>query len=133
MKKVIELRPDNGEAFNYIGYSYADKGIHLDEAQKYMETALKLEPENAYYWDSMGWVFYQKGQYSQAREYLEKALKFLKTRQKDDAVIYDHLAQTLVKLGQKDEAVTQWKKAIGLDPSNKDYPDKIAKNSSPDL
>jgi Tfp pilus assembly protein PilF len=128
MKKVVQLQPDNADAYNYIGYSFADKGINLDEARKDVETALKIEPENSYYLDSLGWVFYQKAQYQDARQQFEKAIKFLKTTVKDDAVIYEHLAETLIKLGLKDEAADKWEKASKLDPENKKYLEKIQKD-----
>ena len=133
MKKVVDIEPDNPDAYNYIGYSYADRGIQLDDALKFVQDAVKLDPNNSYYLDSLGWVYYRKALYPQAQEQLEKAVQFLKTRQKDDAVIYDHLAQVLMKMGRKDDAVAQWKKALELDPANKDYAEKIQKNSSPDL
>lgn len=133
MKKVIEIEPQNADAYNYIGYSYADKGIQLDDALNYVQNAIKLDPSNSYYLDSLGWVYFKKEMYKDAEEQLGKALKNLKTQFKDDAVIYDHLAQVLVKLGQKDKAVAQWEKALKLDPENKDYSEKIDKNSSPDL
>jgi tetratricopeptide (TPR) repeat protein len=94
---------------------------------------LKLDPNNSYYLDSLGWVYFKKGLYKDAQEQLEKSIKLLKIVQKDDAVIYDHLAQALMKLGQTTDAVTQWKKASQLDPNNKDYSQKIQKSVSPDL
>ncbi|HEY5039898.1 MAG TPA: tetratricopeptide repeat protein, partial [bacterium] len=132
MKKVIELQPQNADAYNYIGYSYADKGIQLDDAKKYMDSALKLDPDNSYYLDSLGWVYYRKGKYQDAKEQFDKALKFLKTEVKDDAVIYDHLGEVLLRLGQKQEAVVQWQKALKLDPDNKTYLDKIQKEKPSD-
>ena len=54
----------------------------------------------------------------------------MKTPVKDDAVIYDHLAEVLIKMGKKDEAVAEWRKALELDPENKLYPEKIKKNVS---
>ena len=125
MKKVIQLQPDNAEAFNYIGYSYAEKGVNLDEAGKYLETALKLDPDNAYYLDSQGWLFFQKGKYPEARAVLEKSIKLKKGEQKDDSVIYDHLGEVLNKLGEKEDALAQWEKALKLDPDNKKYMEKI--------
>jgi Flp pilus assembly protein TadD len=125
MKKVIQLQPDNAEAFNYIGYSYADKNQNLDEAQKDVEQALKLDPNNAYYLDSLGWVFYRKNQLSTAKEKFELAIEQLGPKaqeaQKDDAIIFDHLAHVLVKMGNKPEAQDQLKKALELDPTNKDF------------
>jgi tetratricopeptide (TPR) repeat protein len=132
MKKVIQNQPNNADAYNYIGYSYADKNINLEEAQKDVEAALKIDPDNSYYLDSLGWVFYRRGKYREAREQLEKSLKLLKSEQKDDAVIYDHLAEVLLKMGQPAVAVDQWEKAVKLDPDNKDYPDKIKKNKNSD-
>ncbi|HTA77223.1 MAG TPA: tetratricopeptide repeat protein, partial [bacterium] len=128
MKKVIQVQPDNAEAYNYAGYSYADKNQNLDEAQKDVETALKLDPNNAYYLDSLGWVYFHQKNYSQAKDAFEKALKQLpEKKQKDDAVIYDHLAQTDIKLDQNDEAVIQWKKSLELDPNNKDFAAELQK------
>ena len=125
MKKVIQLQPDNAEAFNYIGYSYADKNQNLDEAQKDVEQALKLDPGNAYYLDSLGWVFYRKNQFSTAKEKLELAIQELgpsaAQAQKDDAIIFDHLAHVFLKLGDKAGAQDQLKKALQLDPTNKDF------------
>lgn len=133
MKKVIDVQPDNADAYNYIGYSFADKGIQLDDAKRYMENALKLDPENPYYLDSMGWVHFKRGEYALAQASLEKAVENLKTSQKDDAVIFDHLAQVFLKQGQKQQAVAQWKKASALDPANKDFSEKIQANSAPGL
>ncbi len=129
MKKVIQVQPDNADAYNYIGYSYADKGQRLDEAQKYVETAVKLDSENSYYLDSLGWVYYRQGKTTEAKEQFTKALKFLRPeKHKDDAVIYDHLAEVYLKLEQKPEALSQWEKAAELDPDNKSYIDKLQKN-----
>jgi Tfp pilus assembly protein PilF len=97
-----------------------------------VETALKADPQNAYYLDSLGWVFYQKGQYKDAQTQLEKAIKDLKTSTKDDAVVYDHLAEVLSKMGKKDEAQAQWEKASQMDPENKKYLEKIQKAKTTD-
>jgi tetratricopeptide (TPR) repeat protein len=130
MKKVIEIQPENADAYNYVGYSYADRGQRLDEAQKYVELAVKLDPENSYYLDSLGWVYFRQGKYPLAKEQFVKALKFLQEKKrKDDAVIYDHLGETLLKLGERTEALGQWRKAVELDPDNKDYAAKLRKNS----
>jgi tetratricopeptide (TPR) repeat protein len=53
---------------NYIGFSYADKNQNLGDAEKYVETALKLDPNNAYYLDSLGWVFYRQNRFAEAKE-----------------------------------------------------------------
>lgn len=128
MKKVIQVQPDNAEAFNYIGYSYADKNQNLGDAEKYVETAMKLDPNNSYYLDSLGWVFYRQSRFTEAKDTFDKALKLLpEKKEKDDAVIFDHLAETEIKLGQTDDAVAQWKQAVELDPDNKDFAAKLQK------
>jgi tetratricopeptide (TPR) repeat protein len=132
MKKVIQVQPDNAEAFNYIGYSYADKGKNLGDAEKYVETALKLDPDNSYYLDSLGWVFYREGRFDQAKDSFDKAIKLLpEKKEKDDAVIFDHLAETDLKTNHPDDAVAQWKLAVQLDPDNKDFAAKLQKYETP--
>jgi tetratricopeptide (TPR) repeat protein len=131
LKKVIQIQPDNAEAYNYLGYSYADKGISLPEAEKDVLSALKLDPQNAYYLDSLGWVYYQQKRFTDAKTQFEKSIELLpEKKQKDDATVYDHLAQTEIQLGQKDDAVAQWKKAAELDPANKDIAAHLQKNQS---
>ena len=66
MKKAIALNPKNAQALNYLGYTYAESGQNLDEAESLIKRALTVEPEDGFYVDSLGWVYYQKGEY-QAR------------------------------------------------------------------
>jgi len=103
---------------------WAEKGIHLDEAQNLIKQALEIEPESGAYLDSMGWVYFKLGKYSEALTYLRKAVAQLK---EPDATVYDHLADVLDKLGKRDEAVSYWKKAVGLDPKNEELGRKLQK------
>ena len=59
MEKVLEIDPNNAEALNFIGYSYADRGINLDEAEKMIVRALEIKPDNGYMMDSLGWVYFK--------------------------------------------------------------------------
>ena len=77
---MILLDPKHAEAYNYVGYMYAEKGIRLDEAQRLIQKALELEPENGYYIDSLGWAYYQQGRYTDAVRELRRAVE-LTTRQ----------------------------------------------------
>ncbi len=63
-RRVIVLDPKHAEAYNYVGYMFAEKGVRLDEAERLIQKALELEPENGYYIDSLGWAYYQQGRYS---------------------------------------------------------------------
>lgn len=75
MKKLLEINPKNPTYLNFLGYLYADIGINLDEAYDLIKSALKYEPENAAYLDSMAWVLYKMKRYKEAYDFQLKALK----------------------------------------------------------
>ena len=74
MKKVIEVDKEYSQAYNFIGYLYAEKGIYLNKAEILIKKALELKPKDGYYLDSLGWVYFAKKQYNKALIYLKKAL-----------------------------------------------------------
>ena len=120
-RKSIELNPDNGEALNYLGYMWAEKGIHLDEALELIQKALKLEPDDGAYLDSLGWVLFKLGRDAEALTSLRRATEL----EKDDATVLDHLADVLLKLGQRDEAVATLRRALEAEPQNKQIAEKL--------
>jgi Flp pilus assembly protein TadD len=124
-RRVIVLDPKHAEAYNYVGYMLAEKGIRLDEAQRLIQKALELEPENGYYIDSLGWAYYQQGRYSDAVRELRRAVEL--TRGKEDAVIYDHLGEAYLKAGDEPAALSAWEKALELDPTNESVRQKVLK------
>ena len=65
-KEVIKIDPKSADAYNYIGYTYADKGMNLDEAFSFIKKAMEIEPDNEAYIDSLGWVYYKKGMLNEA-------------------------------------------------------------------
>lgn len=75
LKKLIEINPKNPTYLNFLGYLYADMGINLVEAYELIKNALKYDPNNAAYLDSMAWVLYKMKKYEQAYNYQLKALK----------------------------------------------------------
>ncbi|MCK7515930.1 MAG: tetratricopeptide repeat protein [Desulfobacterales bacterium] len=77
MRKVIELDPKNANALNYLGYTYADLGQNLDEAERLVLEALKHKPNDGYITDSLGWVYYKKGDYEKALQHLKKAAELV--------------------------------------------------------
>lgn len=108
MKQVIKMDPQNADALNYLGYTYADSGIKLDKAESLIRRALDLEPDSGYILDSMGWVYYRKGDYERARKYLEKALKQVS----DDPVILEHMADVYLKLNLRHKALEYYRRAL---------------------
>ena len=83
-KRAIELDPaDAAQAYNYLGFMWADQNIHLDEAEDYIKRALAAEPENGAYLDSLGWLHYRQGKYEQALAELLSAAAELKEEDPD--------------------------------------------------
>jgi tetratricopeptide (TPR) repeat protein len=99
LRKLIQLRPDNAQAYNALGYSLADRKLRLPEARELIEKALKLSPDDYFILDSMGWVLYRQGDLTAALTYLERALQ-----RRDDPEISMHIAEVLWELGRKEEA-----------------------------
>jgi tetratricopeptide (TPR) repeat protein len=108
MRKVISLDPKHSNALNYLGYTYADLGENLDEAERLILEALKHKPDDGYITDSLGWVYYQKGEYEKALEYLEKAIGIVP----DDPIMLEHLGDAYLKLNDKTNALKFYKKSL---------------------
>jgi Flp pilus assembly protein TadD len=110
MRKVIALDPKHANALNYLGYTYADLGENLDEAERLILEAMKHKPEDGYITDSLGWVYYQKGDYEKALEQLKKAVELVP----DDPVILEHLGDTYLKLNDREKALEYYRKSLDL-------------------
>lgn len=125
-QEILAIDPNDPDALNALGYIYAYAGEKLDEAEKLIVKALEKDAKNGAYVDSLGWVYYKKGQFDKARKKLEEAA-FLE----QDPVIFDHLADTYFKLGDKNKAKENWQKALKLKPNDpkivKEIQDKINK------
>jgi tetratricopeptide (TPR) repeat protein len=113
LKRLIQLRPDHAHAYNALGYSFAERNIHLPEAKKLIEKALELSPEDFFIVDSMGWVLYRMGDLKGAAEQLRRAW-----RGRADGEIGAHLGEVLWMLGERDEARSIWQEALKASPEN---------------
>lgn len=100
-KKALELNPRNADALNFVGYSLAENEGDLLEAKKLIEAALALEPQNGYFIDSLGWIYFREKNFSQAVVHLEKAVEIVPT----DAVILEHLAQAYFQTKEFDKSL----------------------------
>jgi len=107
-KFSLDLSPDQPLVLNYLGYSWIEKGIHLDEAKEMIENAVMQRPNDGYIIDSLGWALYQLGDYEEAVKQLENAAQIIA----NDAIIIDHLGDALWKAKHKIEARFQWKRAL---------------------
>lgn len=108
---ALELFPNHPDVLNYLGYSWVDRGMNLEEALGMIERAVELAPMNGYIVDSLGWAFYKLGRVEEAVEVLEKAVQILPA----DAEINDHLGDVYWTAGREREAMFQWRIAIDVD------------------
>jgi tetratricopeptide (TPR) repeat protein len=127
-RKSIALDPANAaEAYNYIGFMWAEHNLHLDEAEEMIGRALQLDPNNGAYLDSLGWLDYRKGKYDEA---LSQLLRAAQSLTRDDPIVFEHIGDTYSKLNRVPQALEFWQKAIALDAGNKLLTDKIEKTKT---
>lgn len=119
-RRVLELAPDNDEALNSLGYMYAESGVHLNEALQMIRKAIRMDPLNGAYYDSLGWVLYKKGMFAQALIALQRAQRYIQ-----DPLLYEHMGD--VYQAQKDfaQACKCWRKSLDLDPHQNVVTQKI--------
>ena len=118
MKKALQLFPEQPLVLNYLGYSWVDKGIHLDEGMDMIRKAVEQRPDDGYIVDSLGWAYFRTGNYDEAVKNLERAV-LLKP---DDPTINDHLGDAYWRVGRTLEAHFQWVQAKDFKPE----PDELA-------
>jgi tetratricopeptide (TPR) repeat protein len=112
MREVLRLDPNHADALNYLGYSYTEKEMHLEEALRMIQKAMTLRPNMGYIMDSLGWAYFKLGDYARAVEELEKANQLTP----NDPVITEHLADGYSKLSRTDKAKDLYQKALTLNP-----------------
>jgi tetratricopeptide (TPR) repeat protein len=121
-KKALELNPDESLILNYLGYSWVDQGMNLEQAMDYIRKAVSLKPDDGYYVDSLGWAYYRLGNMPQAVEHLERAVEL----RPEDPIINDHLGDAYWRVGRELEAKYQWHQAMSLEPED-DLKEKLIK------
>lgn len=110
--KALELKPDQPDVLNYLGYSWIDKHMRLGEARAMIEKAVSLRPRDGAIIDSLGWALYRMGEYDHAVKVLERAIEL----KPEDPTINDHLGDAYFQVGRFEEANFQWKRALSLNP-----------------
>lgn len=115
-RQALALFPDQPMVLNYLGYSWVDRGLNLDEAFKMLRRAVELRPSDGYIVDSLGWAYYKLGRYPEAVAQLERAIEL----KPSDPVINDHLGDAYWRVGRKLEAGFQWNQARDLKPEPED-------------
>ena len=114
LEKALELKPDYDEALNHLGYMWAEKGKNLPKARAMIEQALKAEPENPAYMDSMGWVLFKQGKHSEALDWLLKARQRMT---EPDATVLDHVGDAAAACARWDLAREAWAASLKVEAS----------------
>jgi tetratricopeptide (TPR) repeat protein len=121
METAIKLDPHHADALNYLGYSYAERGIKIDQALSLTKRAVALKPSNGYYLDSLAWALFKSGSFTEALTEMKRALGLAG----DDPVLYEHLGDIYAKQRNLSEAREAWLHALELDPSNNKLMDRF--------
>ncbi len=122
LRRLIELQPEHGQAYNALGYSFADRGIRLPEARELIDKALALMPNDTFILDSLGWVQYRQGDLAGALATLERAYGM-----RDDPEIGAHLGEVLWAIGRKDDAQKLLRAAQKKHPDNEPLAEAVKK------
>jgi tetratricopeptide (TPR) repeat protein len=130
MKKALELFPEQPLVLNYLGYSWVDQGVHLDEGMDMIRRSVEQRPDDGYIVDSLGWAYFRTGNYDEAVKNLERAVEL----KPDDPTINDHLGDAYWRIGRTLEAHYQWQQAkdLGAEPDDLPKIEAKIKNGLPD-
>ena len=115
-KKALELYPNHPNVLNYLGYSWVDMDINLQEGLDMIRKAVELRPADGYIIDSLGWAYFKLGRYQEAVVQMERAVEL----RPGDPTINDHLGDTYWRAKRYLEATFQWRHALDLDPPEAD-------------
>ena len=108
---IIEKKPDHHSSLNYVAYMWAERGINLDQAQEFVERAMQFDPDNGSYIDTLGWIYYQQGNFDDAYDELLRSAELLP----NESVVLEHLGDVLMKLNRPVEARGYYQIALALD------------------
>jgi tetratricopeptide (TPR) repeat protein len=132
MQIVLGMNPEHAGALNYVGYTWAERGTNLDQAEAMISRALELRPDDGYITDSLGWVYFmrarpllEQGDIEAARAFLDRAEEELQRAAEltgGDPVISEHLGDVYLLLDQKERALSMYEEALELAPRPDEQP-----------
>jgi tetratricopeptide (TPR) repeat protein len=137
MQQALELNPDNASALNYVGYTWAERGEKLDEAEAMIERAIELRPDDGFIVDSLGWVYYMRalplvkaGDRKSAQSFIDRAIDELQRANEmtgGDPVISEHLGDIYLLLDEREAALKQFEEAAALGVREDEQPKLLEK------
>ena len=120
--KLIDADSSDSQAFNNYAYSLVERNVELNRALNFAKKAIALEPENASYLDTIGWIYFKLDDLKKAKSYLEASVKIAD----DNAVVLEHLGDVFMKANQPLDAKEFYKRALELDSDNERLKDKVS-------
>lgn len=133
METVIGMDPNHAGALNYVGYSWAERGENLEEAEALIGRALEQRPDDGFITDSLGWIYYMRalplveaGRTDEARHLIERARAELEKAERltgGDPVISEHLGDVFLLEGDRGGALERYEEAMSLGPRLNEQPD----------
>ena len=128
--QLVDTEPDDANAANYLGYMWADRQMHLEQALELISRAVSLEPENSAYLDSLGWVHFRLGDLAEAERWLRRAVDL--GGNLGDGTIYCHLGEVLLAGGERVEARRYLLLGLDMGCENPDYVRSLLEQSEDD-
>jgi len=119
LRDAIRVNPESARSMNFLAYLFAEKNINLEEAFTLVTKALDIEPGNSAYLDTLGWIYYQKGNYEKALMYLLEAEEKINEIENPDFVIYEHIGDTYLKLGNQNMAKFYYEKGLKIEKNER--------------
>ncbi|MBN8550684.1 MAG: tetratricopeptide repeat protein [Deltaproteobacteria bacterium] len=125
IETVIQLNPKNSDALNYLAYGLSEQDQNLPRALELIDRALQVRPDDGYYLDTLGWIYFKMGKFDQAEATLRRAAATVT----EDIVVQEHFGDSLVKIEKFDEAVEVYRNALerGRDQNDKDEAEAVAR------
>ncbi|MEK6651253.1 MAG: tetratricopeptide repeat protein, partial [Bacteroidota bacterium] len=124
-EEALTVDSANALVLNNYSYSLSERGVQLQRAKLMSEQSLMTEPNNASYLDTYGWIMYMLERYEEARDYIEKAVESGEA----SAVVLEHLGDVYYRLGLKEKAIEQWRKALSQSPKSDSLRMKVERGS----
>jgi tetratricopeptide (TPR) repeat protein len=120
-RALLARSPDDAGSLNYLGYMFADRGVHLDEALTMLLKAVSLDPTSGAFIDSLGWVYFRLGRLELAEKNLTEAARLTP----NDVTVNEHLGDLYLAINERDKAAAAFRKALAGESEEEGQPERI--------